>query len=187
MKTHVFTRFFCKFSYILSILVVNLYIPWPRRLNLTKFNFYFALAFDIWILFLFLILIYDFFSLASTWFWYCLLIVLFSFDFALLLLPFILWLVPFDLRIDLTCLACRTWCWRDRKLSHNFSLLARATAEFTDLKGKVFTFPLKGPIPFDDPALRSRVTMLFNIISYMQAHLHDSGELVQVWLIFFIL
>ena len=44
----------------------------------------------------------------------------------------------------------------------------------------MFTFPLKGPIPFDDPALRRRVTMLVSLINYMQDHLHDSGELVQV-------
>jgi hypothetical protein len=59
-------------------------------------------------------------------------------------------------------------------------LSPRTTAEFTDLKGKVFVFPLKGPIPFDDPDLRARVTMLVNLIAYMQAHLHDSGELLQV-------
>jgi hypothetical protein len=71
---------------------------------------------------------------------------------------------------------CRIRKTVDDKLFVHF----RATAEFIDLKGKVFTFPLRGPIPFDDASLKSRVAMLVNLIDYMQAHLQDSGELLQV-------
>jgi len=55
----------------------------------------------------------------------------------------------------------------------------RSLVEFLDMKGKPFTFPLKGPIPCQSKDLKLRVGVLECVINYMENNLHDASSSLQ--------